>query len=560
MKTKILSILSGVLAVILSACSTDFAPEPDTPSGKGGSILSLEIQKQDLTRGVITSTYFEKGDSVFVVVRDTKNPDPLTFTSAAVFDGEKWILKEKIDLSAEISGVAWTSAYVDVYYPYSIFAETFDPIIHKVNLSAIKNLLDQVDILNGYATGIDKDNPTAKISCNHLKTRLTFALKNHSDTPILITKMSVTAEGNFSFLRKRGDCWSSKYDPNDFTRDYSMSCNLQIPAGETANLDFLLADTQSLYKNMAWQIGEEEDFQKTVLKFTLDGGDRIFNFDIDGASWGYNYQYIYPVDIMIDRSIGKPIESITISGSDSNGVAIKDNLMVVIQNISTEEWSGPYTAVYDNSLSNYVINDFTFALEADTNYVVFAVSGNTRWDSSGYVTFSEDDYNMGKDQTPIYWGATEVAWNYPHLKMILSQWTSSITVAYPAQWGKIYNLILEDEKQGLPGNSFYLWGKKNFDTSKFYYGRQDGGSVLNNDGTEYQLTFNIFPVTLVSEYCSITLPLESGNRKFTCPDLKIESGHDYLINITSDGLEVSDVTVKTWEDNNVGDITIKPKF
>lgn len=302
MKSKILSILFGAFAVILSACSTDIAPEPDAPSGKDGCILRLDIQKQDLTRGVITSTSFEKGDSVFVVVTDTQHPDPLTFTSAAVYDGEKWILKEKIDLSAETYGVGWTSATVEVYYPYETFFQVFNQSSQTEII--LKDPLDQEDILYGRATAVNAENPSAKITCGHLKSRLSFELKNNSDSPVGITRMSVTTEGHQLFLGRYGYIRNGNFIiPDEYTEDYSMNCNIEVPAGETTTLDFLIPPTEAAYEMMQEKM-ELDGISETTLKFSLDARSRTINFDIDAKPWAAGQQYTYPVTLFYER---KPI-------------------------------------------------------------------------------------------------------------------------------------------------------------------------------------------------------------------------------------------------------------
>ena len=172
------------------------------------------------------------------------------------------------------------------------------------------------------------------------------------------------------------------------------------------------------------------------------------------------------------------------------------------------------------------------------------------------MVFSGDDYNSGAKQTPIYWGVTEIGWTVPYLKLELQEWTCSITVSYPADWGKIGEILLYDQKKNLPGNAFNIINRNDIFNSNRYMGRSEEGAVLSNDGSQYMYTFNIFPVTLNKEYCSITLPLASGERIFACPDLKMESGHKYSITLDQDGLEVTVVTVKPWDESKGGNITL----
>lgn len=313
MKHHILSILFGALSVILTACSSDITPEPDVPSAKGESILCLDIQKQDLTRGIITSTSFEKGDSVFVVVTDAQHPDPLTFTSAAVYNGNEWILKEKIDLSAETYGIGWSSATVEVYYPYETFFQAFNP--RNQTMIIMENPLDQEDILYGKATGINAENPSAKVSCGHLKSRLSFEFRNNSDSPVGITKMSVTTEGDQLFLGRYGYISNGYFNiPDEYTKDFAMNCNIEIAAGETATLDLLIPPTEEAYEMMEEKM-ELDGISKTTLKFSLDAGSRTVNFDIDAQPWAPGKQYIYPVRIDSETNW----KSIITNGDANNG-------------------------------------------------------------------------------------------------------------------------------------------------------------------------------------------------------------------------------------------------
>lgn len=552
MKKNILSTLFAGFAVLLAACTSDLSDNPISTTVPGNSILQLEITQSEETRGVITSKTFQEGDSVLVVIADKDKGVDLTEMRKATYIGGKWVLDTELDFSKPISGLTWSdNTNVEVYYPYDIVNYPYDK---SKGYFELDNLLSQTDILVGYVKEVNSKNPVAKVTCQHAMTRLTFVLMNNSDQPAKIDSFFIEP-GKQPFFGTTGFLSSSGLFNIGYEYTISEECNIEIAGGESYNMDLLLAPTSEAYKRMNDE-GYNSDTWAVVL--TINGSQSFFQIPV--ASWDAGQQYTYPVTLPAPKSPGKPVESVTIYGNNSEGQLIKEDLMVVIQNLTTQEWSGPYTATYDESKNNYDIKDFSFSLEEDTWYAAYAVSGLTRWDSPGYVVFSQDDYNMGYMQTPIYWGIAEIGWSQPYLKMELSEWTSRITVSYPASWGKIEEVTMNDEDNALPGNAFYIQNKQNLGTGNYYRGVSESGCILSNDGSKYEYSFNIFPVKLSSEYCSITLPLESGDRKFACPDLNMESGHQYQIDINSEGLEVSDVTVKTWEDNNGGNINITPKF
>ena len=303
MKTKILSILLGALSIIFSACSTDVAPEPDTPSPKGDSFLRLEIQKQDLTRGFITSS-FKEGDIVEILIRPA-NKHGYPIVTRATYNSGEWKLDAKIDLS-EFAMTQDEQFIIWAIYP-GLYLESTEIQQDTMVFSNLYNWGDNgvvnEDILTG-DTYVTPSDPTAKIICSHLKSRLTFALKNNADRDIKISRVSVENSGKYNFLAARMDINNIDryYELKEFTDSCSFGCNVDIPAGETSNLDFLLFPTYIPFTSMMKDI-DENGGKKTVLNFTLEvkvpstGKTSTTNFTIDADAWYSGRQYTYPVSL-----------------------------------------------------------------------------------------------------------------------------------------------------------------------------------------------------------------------------------------------------------------------
>lgn len=292
MRKNIISALFSSLVILMAACSSDMAGDPESPAASGGSILRLEIDKEDLTRSGIDSTSFDEGDEVFVVVKDRENPDILTVTTKATYTKGKWNLADKINLAGSISGVAWTKADLQVIYPYDLAAEGYDKESGKINLS-----FSQTDILYGQYNGLTKENPNAKVNCWHEMTRLTLALNNTSDKSISFGKVKIVNEGYQSFLGSKGYIYDKGVDVTDYCDTITVNKGWkEISAGKTEYYDILLPQTTDVYRKMLDLI-KNEGIEKTVLKFELELKDRTVNFDIDAGSWINGHQYIYPVKL-----------------------------------------------------------------------------------------------------------------------------------------------------------------------------------------------------------------------------------------------------------------------
>ncbi len=257
------------------------------------------------------------------------------------------------------------------------------------------------------------------------------------------------------------------------------------------------------------------------------------------------------------------IKDVTIFGNDIDGQTIKDDLMVVIKNQTTNEWSKPYHAVYNEVRKNYDIQDLDYIVQPDTWYVVYAVnSTGTIWDGSGYVTFGQGDYQYGARQIPICWGVSEMDGSDPYIKLQLIPWTSRITIEYPTSWGQVdtkeYGLAIFDKLKQLPGSSYDIITRKPIQNFGSYFGKPSSEATLIADGSKYSFSFNIFPTKLSSADCSMILYLVDDKKDVPCPDLNIEEGKIYTISFNENDLEISEVSVKYWEEIKGGNITIVP--
>lgn len=257
------------------------------------------------------------------------------------------------------------------------------------------------------------------------------------------------------------------------------------------------------------------------------------------------------------------IKSVGIFGNDIDGNPITDELIVVIQNLTTQEWSQPYHALYNESKKNYEIPDLDYTVEPGTWYAAYAVTAyGATWDESGYVVFGQGDYQYGAAQVPICWGISELDGSDPYIKMDLRPWTSQITVEYPSAWGQVdtqeYGLAISDKSKQLPGSAYDIKSRQSLQEYGTYFGKPSKEASLSADGTKYSFTFNIFPTQLSASTCSMILYLVNDKRDVPCPDLNIEMGKHYTITFESNDLDITDVTVKEWEATEGGSITINP--
>lgn len=233
-------------------------------------------------------------------------------------------------------------------------------------------------------------------------------------------------------------------------------------------------------------------------------------------------------------------KSISIGGVNIDGNPITDDLTIAMRNQNNQKWLGAFTAKYDESLKRYMITDCRFVLEDDTSYEVYAVTGNASF-GSGVVIFSNSRYCYGIDQVPIYYGSSIVNSSNPNLEMKLTKWTCRLSVAYPSNWGIIYDEIrLKNDNPIFPVGRFFITSKKvdSFSCSSEYRGKIGENGRLSEDGSRYIYSFNIFPVSLNSQSCIFGLffDLAGTNYKyFKFPTLEMEVGKDYCLMIDEEG-------------------------
>lgn len=316
---------------------------------------------------------------------------------------------------------------------------------------------------------------------------------------------------------------------------------------------------------------KESFYYKSIHSYPVDGHYQYW-VSTDQLEPGVTYYVKAFIEVLLGSLESTPssfttednrINSVGIYGNDIDGKPITDDLMVVIQNLSSHEWSQPYTAIYNQSKKNYEILGFDYRVESGTWYAAYAVTAKGAiWDESGYVVFGQGDYQYGAAQVPICWGVAEINGSDPYIKMELIPWTSQITVEYPAAWGQVdtkeYGLAIFDKTKQLPGSAYEMNSRKSLQEYGSYFGKPSEEATLSADGTKYSFTFNIFPTQLSSSNCSMILYLVNAEREVPCPDLGIEMGKHYTITFESNDLDITDVTVKEWEATNGGSITINP--
>ncbi len=294
LKNKILYFVMACLAILTAACESDALDNANGMSSNEDTRLKLDLNKECITRGMITSTTFQYGDSILVVVTDHENSDKMTFVTSAVY--KKYIgwqvdPKNILDFGEPFNGNAWTTADVFVYYPYSLVHSGFDKDTKTIKL---ENLLKQEDILYGKCEGVSKNNPTANISCHHAMSCISFSISNKSDKNAHIEKIQMEP-GSSKFLGYSGTLSQSGLTDIKYTYEQTIEYSINIPAGETQNIDLLLAPTEDAYKQM---LEEGTTSDRWTMIMTLN--DTRVVFDIDLRIWQAGSQYVYPINLPTD--------------------------------------------------------------------------------------------------------------------------------------------------------------------------------------------------------------------------------------------------------------------
>ncbi len=313
MKKNLLSYILFCLLIFVSGCSSDIALEPENKEETGSTILRLEINKETVTRGMITSTNFQEGDELLVRLKDYTYDSMYGNTilnCKATYINGVWELDTLIDVSKPYTYKSekreWPDyIYINVGYPYDEIS-----LPTKGTAFACNNVLSQTDILFG-GVKVEKKDPVAKITCGHYLTCLSFDVKNETDKPIVVDSLTVTQRPmnyitayrttTFTFLPQSVETGAPRledYDINyydNFREKYTCQYNINILPGEKKKIDFMLNPTDWLYE----YIYEPSKHEMTLepLKFELSVNGQPVRFDIQPASWNSGQNYVYLVTI-----------------------------------------------------------------------------------------------------------------------------------------------------------------------------------------------------------------------------------------------------------------------
>lgn len=294
MKNNILSTLLSSLAILMAGCSSDMVDNLVPADDSAASKLQLEIIQLEETRGVITSKTFREGDEVLVVVADQDKPGDLTVMRKATYTEGKWILDSELDFVKPVSGMYWSdNTNVEVYYPYDIIKYPYDK---SMGCFQIEDLLSQTDILYGYVAEVNSRKPVAKVTCHHAMTRLTFALRNNSDKTAVIDNFYIEPSGNYPFIGITGMLNASGLTHINYNMQANKEYHLEIPSGETQNMDILLAPTRAAYERMM----EDKNnggpgTESWAIVLSINGFSSFFT--LNPIAWEAGRQYTYTVDL-----------------------------------------------------------------------------------------------------------------------------------------------------------------------------------------------------------------------------------------------------------------------
>lgn len=373
MKKNIIYAVTACITAIMTGCSADSSYESEPSDAYIGTELQLRLTQESMTRsGMITSTSFQRVDSILVVVTDQKNPDKMTFVTKAVYINGKWIIDRDLDFNKPYNGNEWTTADVAVYYPYSVAIDGFDETTRNIRLDS---LLMQEDILYGSYTGVNKDNPVADITCHHAMTCLSFALKNNSDNTAIIENIQIEP-GVSSFVGYKGTLNSNGLQDISYDSIYSQPYYMEIPAHETRNLDLLLAPTELAYEKM---IVEGTMSDRWTIILTIN--NLSITFPVDLQAWQAGTQYVYPVNLIADLPERQPNKIHMYDTSDGKHVYWSD-INVGATSISDYGrlfgWGDPtgelISTNYDDYPSSTPPDDI-----AGTEYDMVAVNWGGKW-------------------------------------------------------------------------------------------------------------------------------------------------------------------------------------
>lgn len=316
MKKNIFSYILFSLIIFVSGCSSDISLEPENKEETGSSILRLEINKEMLTRGMITSTTFQEGDELLVRLIDTHFDSwgiPMLNCKATYTNGV-WELDTLIDVSKPYQSYNGSSDFpdffsVEVAYPYD---KVSLPTKGLGSRFSCDDVLSQTDILRGWCT-VEKKDPVAKVTCFHYLTCLSFDAKNDTDRPIMVDSLTVTQKmmkyGNtyFNFLPQSVQIGADpmEYEELNVYDNYreKVTCpyHIEIMPGEKKSINFMLNPTNYIYKYYDWR-NEFDKITLEPLKFELSVNGNPVRFDIQPSSWNSCQNYVYPITISEPKS------------------------------------------------------------------------------------------------------------------------------------------------------------------------------------------------------------------------------------------------------------------
>lgn len=255
----------------------------------------------------------------------------------------------------------------------------------------------------------------------------------------------------------------------------------------------------------------------------------------------------------------EPLSISSINGQTAEGLRIKMDLKIFIEDYTAKEWYGPYVATFSEERNDYVFKEQPeIELNPDSYYMAYAINDSiTSCEGRELVYF--ENYYSDRPVYPVYHGEmTQLSGSNPYIKIGMREWTARLTVRFPKSWGKeVENVVFEDvyRKNLLPSGLFYI-----SDMKPYSYGdilRCKSAVGVDANGDKYAYTFFIFPFSVPAEGY-VNIKINFGERTLTvpCPAIDLRSGESKIIDIN--GLGIGDVSVSLWDETEGGSIIIKP--
>lgn len=327
------------------------------------------------------------------------------------------------------------------------------------------------------------------------------------------------------------------------------------------------------------------NYSTTSYSYNKNEGTYEYSYTVNNLlpSTKYYYKYVQYLSITDNTVEGNTVEFTTserekvqlqlgeISGYKLNEygeeVKITDDLKILVSEswYGASNFQGPAVATYDATTDSYIWKDGEIILDSGGEYCVWAFQDDiTQWDEQNQtITYCNGKYSMGENQYPIYIGWTNITAEEPY-DLTLRLYSSQIVVTYPAEWGKINSDFVLDGSS-FPGSTYHLGGSgriEGIDGQDSYIGSVNGFR-LSDDQTRYEFRFNIwsdyyspFWYELTKMECSFETVVMSIPFKNSLFFLDIYDSKIFHIDLY--GVDISEVTVKQWEEKNGGQIIITP--